>query len=250
MDEVFRRIGFESLVHQQPSVSVLMPTMRPENVARCLDNFRKQTYPEKEVILILNNAEFDLDAIRREAKLIPNVQVFHVEGRTTLGDCLNRGAEVASGRYIAKMDDDDHYGERYLSDSVLAASFSDADVVGKAFHFVYFEGTNTTALVGKSALLQEMPEHRFESIVLGATLLVQTDVVKDISFESISLKEDTNFQRSAASAGCRIYAADRFNYIRVRMRRSSSHSNQIADAEFLKRCRDHTPGLDLGRMMI
>ena len=117
MNEVFRRVGLESLASGQPSVSVLMPTMRPENVARCLDNFKKQTYPDKELVLILNNAEFDLDSIRREAKLIPNVRVLHVDGRTTPGHCLNRGVEAASGKYVAKMDDDDYYGERYLSDS-------------------------------------------------------------------------------------------------------------------------------------
>ena len=250
MDEVFHRVGIESPVVSQPTVSVLMPTMRPENVSRCLENFTKQTYPNKELVLILNNAEFDLDAIRRQIGLVPNVRVIHVDGRTTLGDCLNRGVEAASGRYVAKMDDDHHYGERYLSDSVLAASFSDAEVVGKSFHFVYFEGTNTTALVDKSALLQELPEHRFQSTVLGATLFVHTDVLRDILFESISLAEDTNFQRSAARSGCRIYAADRFNFVRVRTRQLANHSDPTPDTEFSKRCRNHTPGLDLGRVMI
>ena len=33
MDEVFRRVGLEPPVSEGPSVSVLMPTMRPENVA-------------------------------------------------------------------------------------------------------------------------------------------------------------------------------------------------------------------------
>ena len=244
MDEVFRRVGIRPLVSKQPSVSVLMPTMRPESVVRCLENFTKQAYPNKELILILNNAEFDLDAIRRYTDPIPNVRVIHVDGRTTLGDCLNRGVEAASGKYIAKMDDDDHYGERYLSDHVLAASFSDAEIVGKGFYFIYFEATDTTALVEMAM------EHTFTSIVLGATLLVRADVIKETPFESISLKEDTNFQRTAARAGCRIYAADRFNYVRIRMRQLSSHSAQTPDSEFLKKCRDHTPGLDLGRVMI
>ena len=124
MDEVFRRVGLQPLGPEKPPVSVLMPTMRPENVARCLENFTKQTYENKELVLILNNAEFDLDSVRKEAALIPNVHVLHVEGRTTIGDCLNRGLKVASGKFVAKMDDDDLYGERYLSDSVLAASFS------------------------------------------------------------------------------------------------------------------------------
>ena len=244
MDEVFRRVGLESLASEQPSVSVLMPTMRPENVSRCLENFAKQMYLEKELILILNNAEFDLDNIRRDAELVPHVQVLHVDGRTTLGDCLNRGVEAASGKYIAKMDDDDLYGERYLSDSVLAASFSDAEVVGKGSFFMYFEQSSTTALA------ELTPEHTFTFFVTGGTLFVRADVIREIPFDSISLKEDTNFQRAAAGAGCRIYAADRFNFVRVRTRRLSDHADRTPDSEFLKLCRDRTPGLDLGRVMM
>ena len=245
MNEVFHRAGLEALDMDRPSVSVLTPTMRPQNVTHCLDNFKKQGYENKELILILNNAEFDLDAVRREAERIPNVQVLHVEGRTTLGDCLNRGVEAASGQYVAEMDDDDHYGERYLSDSVLAASFSGAEVVGKGMYFVHFEGTDITALRGNTL------EHTFTTAAIaGGTLFVQTDVIREIPFDSISLSEDTNFQRAADAAGCRIYAADRFNYIQVRMDQSSRHSWQIPDDEFAEKCRDYTPGLDLGRAMI
>ena len=244
MDEVFRKIGLEPLVRKRPSVSILMPTKRPENVLRCVENFRGQNYPEKELILILNNAEFDLSAVERAVETIPNVQVLHIEGRTTLGDCLNQGVEAALGEYVAKMDDDDHYGEQYLSDSVLAASFSDAEIVGKGLFFVHFEAGNTTGL------FKWTTEHTFMTFVTGGTLLIQADVVRDIPFESISVREDTNFQRAAFKAGCRTYSADRFNYIRVRKRGVSSHSDQTPDDEFLKRCRTQTHGLDFARVMI
>ena len=244
MKEVFRRTGLEALFPKQPTVSVLMPTKRPENVARCLDNFKKQSYAEKELILILNNALFDLDTIRRDVESVPNVQVLHVDGRTTLGDCLNRGVDAASGEYIAKMDDDDHYGEHYLSDSVLAASFSDAEIVGKGLFFVYFEGGNTTGL------FEWTMEHTFMTFVTGGTLLIKADVFKDIHFESISVREDTDFQRAAFQAGCRTYSGDRYNYIRVRKQGTASHSDQTPDDEFLKRCRAQTPGLDFERVMI
>ena len=244
MGEIFRRVGVEPLGSGQPSVSVLMPTMRPENVARCLDNFAKQAYRDKELILILNNAEFDLDSIRRDVESTPNAQVLYVEGRTTLGDCLNRGVQAASGKYVAKMDDDDLYGERYLSDTVLAASFSDAEIVGKGMHFVYLEAPNATAL------LEKTPEHTFTFFVRGATLFIRAEVVRDIQFDSISIKEDTNFQRAAAVAGCRIYSADRFNFVQVRTRLVSGHTTQTPDAELLQQCRDQTPGFDLSRAMI
>ena len=244
MNEVFRRIGLESLVAAQPSVSVLMPTMRPENVLRCLENFTKQTYTQKELVLILNNAEFDLEAIRRRAAGIPNVQVLHVEGRTTLGDCLNQGVAAASGEYIAKMDDDDHYGEQYLSDSVLAASFSDAEVVGKGSFFMYFEEANTTALA------EVVREHTYTHFVTGGTMFIRADAARMNPFDAISLREDTNFLHAAAQAGCRIYAADRFNFIRVRTERLSDHADPTQEVEFLKPCRAKTPGLDIDRVMI
>ena len=244
IDEVFRRTGLEPPASEQPSVSVLMPTKRPENVARCLDNFKKQTYPAKDLILILNNADFDLDAIRKDVELIPNVQVLHMDGRTTLGHCLNRGVEAASGEYIAKMDDDDHYGERYLSDSVLAASFSDAEVVGKGAFFMYFEESDTTALT------EVTREHTFTSFVTGGTLLIRAEVARENPFDSISLREDTNFLHAAAQAGCKIYSADRFNFVRVRTRRLSNHADQTPDAGFLKKCRNRTQGLDLERVLI
>ena len=69
MGEVFRRVGLEPPHRDQPPVSVLMPTKRPENVARCLENFTRQTYQNKELVLILNNAEFDLDAISQERRV-------------------------------------------------------------------------------------------------------------------------------------------------------------------------------------
>ena len=244
MAEVFRRVGVEPPAPDQPAVSVLMPTMRPENVARCLENFTKQTYAQKELVLILNNAEFDIDAVKRDAESIPNVQVLHVDGRTTLGDCLNRGVEAASGSYVAKMDDDDLYGERYLADSVLAASFSDAEVVGKGSFFTYFEESDTLALA------EVTRDHTFSHFVTGGTLLIRADAARRNPFDAVSIREDTNFLHSAAQAGCRIYSADRFNFVRMRGRRLSDHADRTPDAEFLRKCRDRAEGLDLTRVMI
>ena len=244
MDEILGKVGLEPIGVSRPAVSVLMPTMRPENVAQCLENFAKQTYEQKELVLILNNAEFDLDAIRRDAESIPNVQVLYLDGRTTLGDCLNRGVEASSGKYVAKMDDDDLYGERYLSDAVLAASFSDAEIVGKGSFFTYFEEPDLMALA------EVTREHTFSFFVTGGTLFIRTDVARKNPFDPVSLREDTNFLHAAARAGCRIYSADRFNFVRMRARRLSAHADRTPDSEFLQKCRYQMSGLDLGRAMV
>ena len=41
-----------------PSVSVVAPVMRPEKVSQCLSNFVRQSYPNKELHLLLNNARW------------------------------------------------------------------------------------------------------------------------------------------------------------------------------------------------
>ena len=245
MDEVFHRVGLSPLGSEQPSVSVLMPTMRPENVVRCLENFTKQAYLNKELILILNNAEFDLDAVRKYTDIIPNVQVLHVEGRTTLGDCLNRGVEARRASTSRRWMTMTTTGIGTYRTAFSQPRSRMRRSSGRDHFFMYFEESDTTAL------RENTPDHTFTSSALtGGTLFIQTDVAREIPFDSISLKEDTNFQRAAARAGCRIYAADRFNYIQMRTRRLSDHYDQTPDADFLKKCRAQTPGLDLGRVLI
>ncbi len=39
---------------------------------------------------------------------------------------------------IAKFDDDDYYGPKYISDTIKAFESTDAKVVGKTTNFIYF----------------------------------------------------------------------------------------------------------------
>ena len=244
MDEMLSRVGLKPQASAQPSVSVVILTCRPRNVTHALENFARQIYQEKELLLVLNNASFDIDAIRAQARAFPNVHVLQMEGQPTLGACLNRAVREASGVYVAKMDDDDHYGKRYISDMMLAAAFSDAEILGKGAYFAHLEGPN------KMALREVRVDHQHTDMVAGASLTVRREVLERITFQSRSHGEATTFLREAAQAGCRIYSADRFNYVMVRRKNSAKHRWKVKDAEFLKDCRDLQPGLDLDRAMI
>lgn len=243
MDELLTTIEVKPPAFPSPGVSVVMPVRRPWNVGRSLMNFAKQTIQNKELVLILNNASFDLERIRKRARAIPNVQVLHVEGRATLGDCLNRGVQAASGRYIARMDDDDYYGPRYLSDLMLAAHFSDAEVTGKGTYFSYVASRDATFLRSVS------PEHADAIFVPGSTFFIKRELLERVTFQPVTKGEDTAFLRDAAAAGGRVYSADRFNFIAVRRRDTSGHVWNVLDDRFLKSCRDPMPGLALSRVV-
>ena len=45
-------------------------------------------YAEKELLLVLNNAIFDVESIEAQAKDLNNVRIVQVDGRVTLGRAL------------------------------------------------------------------------------------------------------------------------------------------------------------------
>ena len=245
MKEMFLEVGVESGDSaRKPSVSVVIATCRPDNVKFAIENYRKQVYAEKELLLVLNNAIFDVESIEAQAKDLNNVRIVQVDGRVTLGESLNRGVEEASGYYIAKMDDDDYYGENYLSDMMLAADFSGAEILGKGTYFVHMKAGNITALRSVAS------QHEFTDFVAGATLTGRREVLREIRFPDCTRGEDSSLLAKASKAGCRIYSADAFNMLVVRGTDHQRHTWDIGDSDFLKNCRNIRSGLEWARVMI
>ena len=245
MKEMFLEVGVESGDSaRKPSVSVVIATCRPDNVKFVIENYRKQVYAEKELLLVLNNAIFDVQSIEAQMKDLHNVRIVQVDGRVTLGVSLNRGVEEASGDYIAKMDDDNYYGENYLSDMMLAADFSGAEILGKGTYFVHMKASNITALRSVAS------QHEFTDFVAGATLTARRDVLREIPFPDRTRGEDSNLLKEASKAGCRIYSADVYNFLALREVEHSKHTWTIEDSEFLKNCRSLQSGLEWERVMI
>ena len=244
LDAIMARIGLPPPERPRPGVSVVMPVMRPRNVVRAVANFARQSHPDKELLLVLNNAHFDRDRIRETVRSVEHVQVLEIPGAPTLGACLNEGVRQASGRYVAKMDDDDHYGAEYLSDLVLAARFSGAEITGKATYYAYVESRDVMALRVVES------EHAWVSGVTGATLFAERDALTRVPFRNVGASEDLFFASDARAAGCRAYSADRFNYVAVRRVDKASHTWKMSDDRFLERCRHPQHGLHLPRAMI
>ena len=245
MKEVFLEVGVKSNGSvRQPSVSVVIATRRPNNVKLAVENYMNQVYGEKELLLVLNNAVFDVESIETQTQDLHNVRIIQIDGSATLGESLNRGVEEASGDYIAKMDDDDYYGENYLLDMMLAANFSEAEILGKGTYFVHMKSKDVMGLriVGR--------QHEFTDFVAGATLTARRDVLREIPFPNRTKGEDSNLLKEASKAGCRIYSADVYNFLAVREVEHSKHTWTIEDSEFLKNCRSLQSGLEWERVMI
>ena len=168
-----------ALIKKYPQVSVLVSTLRADDLTHLLDQLLNQTLNTFELILGLHTIELSqshkkqIAALKRRAV---NVTVETYTHDKTLGMILSSLASQATGEYIAKMDDDDYYGPEHLRDLVDAALDTGADVVGRAMNYVYLEPLQLT--VRRFAPHGTQAIELWSDWVCGGTILAKTAVAK------------------------------------------------------------------------
>lgn len=211
----------------RPNVSALIPTIRPQQVESIFRTVGSQKGVAPQLVLLTHGFEIaagELEHLQSKYGLVDVVQL-SADRSVSLGECLNLCVEASDGEVLTKMDDDDHYGEQYLSDQLFAMDYSRADIVGKQAHYMHL-------LDSKASILRfGHKEHRFTDFIMGPTIMGHRRVFTENPFQPLGLGEDTSFLRSAGAAGMQIYSADRFNFYQVRS--GDGHTWQVQDAELL-----------------
>ena len=229
VDAVLGRLGLPPA--PTPTVSAVVPTVRPENVEHVVRTLAAQRHPAVELVLVAHGIELDEGRVRSLARDhgLDAVQLLRAPREMTLGAVMNLGVEASSGTHVAKMDDDNLYGPHYLSDLVRAFSWTDAQVVGKWAHYAHLQAS------GATLLRFEQAEQRYTALVQGGTMLMPREVVVSLGFEDLPRRVDTTFCEKVARAGGRVYSADRFNFVSMRSGRAAGHTWPISDHEMLSR---------------
>jgi hypothetical protein len=211
------------------SVSIVAPTNRAEEIANVLANAARQEHDDAELILVLHGldvAEADVRAMAADHG-VERLQLLRADASTPLGDVLNLGVDAAGGRYLAKMDDDNHYGRHYLTDLLNAFDSTDAGIVGKWAHYVWVRSADAVILRYPSV------EHRYYRLVQGGTIVARREVVDEFRFSRLPRAVDTDFLNRAWAGGVRTYSADRFNFVSVRGPDRERHTWKVHDIELM-----------------
>lgn len=211
------------------SVSAIVPTNRVHELDNVFINLGRQADADVELVLVahgLSLPQAELQARAREAG-VERLVVVEAAASLTLGACMNLGVEAASGRYIAKMDDDNFYGPQFLADLVDAFRYSGAGITGKWCHYVWLSSTKAVVL--------RFPdhEHRFGNRVQGGAMLFDADVVRSLRFSDIPRRVDSDILDRAQAEGIGIYSADPYNFVSIRSTDRHSHTWTVADSVFL-----------------
>ena len=169
-----------SQVSQYPSVSVVIATVRPNDLENILNQILKQTLPQFEVLLGLH----DIDLNTKHKALIKKlgarkVKVSHQKfpKSATLGEILTTLCQKSSGEYISKIDDDDYYGPEHLRDLVDTALDTKAEVVGRAMNYVYLEPLSLSVRRYSPNGIQAV--ELWSEWVCGGTILVKREAAKN-----------------------------------------------------------------------
>jgi hypothetical protein len=218
-----------------PRLSVVLATNRGAFLEHGIRNVLGQSIEDLELVLCLHGDVPDpppglLDGTHR------TVQVHRLPVELHLGEVLNAGADAATGRHVAKMDDDDWYGRDHLTDLRLAIGYSGADMVGKRIDHIYLAPIERTITRRRSQPERDRPH------VSGPTLFARRDTIRRVRFGKLTGPEDSDFQRRLLADGGRVYGTHSLDVVLHR----HGGNTWDADAEsLLDEAERDVEGLDL-----
>lgn len=208
-------------------VSIITCTNKPHTLNNILDNFNRQYYADKELIIIINNDEIDLEEWVNLTEEYKGIIIFKLSEKTSLGKCLNFAVSKSKYNIIAKFDDDDYYGPKYISNTIKYFNNTNAKVLGKGTNFVYF--------VEKKFLAIRTPNHenRYVRFANGSTLVFKKEIFNQIKFRDMSLAEDVYFCQDCIKNNILIYSTDKYHHVYFRHPIKKNHTWKITDDEFI-----------------
>lgn len=211
-------------------VTIITATMRPQLINQLFQNYSRQDWENKELIIILNKDKAGMGQYLNKAKSIPNVRVFRMPESSKLGACLNYAASLAKYDYIAKFDDDDYYGANYIPEAMAMFQTSKADIVGKLEIYYFFPHRSTLMLRKRNTAYYSTC-----SKVAGATIMFHKRVLEKVSFNTkVRQGSDVRFIKGALEHKFRVYTTSPYNFTALRRADRSSHTWKITDNHLLR----------------
>ncbi|AOH36130.1 glycosyltransferase [Luteimonas sp. JM171] len=230
LNQIASDVGLNVSFGRKPAtVAGLLITMRPELLESCLDRFRADLYPHKELVVVLHGQHFSLSQARSLVRPGEPISVFQFGKQLSLGECLNFAASQTDADYWAKFDDDDLYGPNYLSDIMLYRRATNFSLGGKPAAFIYSEGDQEIRWDPQYAserAWQYRRANRKERIhIAGGTLIGKMEILREVPFSDVRRRgSDTDLLRRADAAGIDFVAFDFFNFALFRSAQQGFHT--------------------------
>ena len=130
---LFGGVAVYNILQNKPKISVILPTYNREIMLKhALNSLLRQTYSDFEVIVIDDGSVDNTWKILKEyADKDKRIKIIRHKQNKGMVYGLNEGLELAKGKYIARLDDDDlSYPERFKKQVAYMEEHPDVAVVG------------------------------------------------------------------------------------------------------------------------
>ena len=181
-----------------PLISVVTPTRgRPQFLPQAYRIFARQTYPERELVLVADEDDRPtLASLEQLQAQDARVRTVVVPARTPTGAKRNAGILAARGDHIVSGDDDDWFGRRRLEYSVMPLLKGQAHATLLIMRHVLF--VDTSPLIAWE--FQHDPKERV--VIYGCTLAFCRDVWEQVGgYPDLILDDDIEFDRCLRRGG-------------------------------------------------
>ncbi len=212
-------------------VTIITATNRPHYMEKVFANYKRQVYKNKELIVVLNNNQMNIEEWKDKANQLNSVRVLQLDENKTLADCLNLAVSYSNYPYISKCDDDNYYAPKFITDLMDVFNHTHAHIVGKRAYYTYLEN--------RRLLILRFPsfEHCYVRFLSGSAMIVKKEVFEKVRFTPVIRGTDTIFLKECVANNFKIYSADRFNYVYVRKLAGEPTTWPIEEEELLaKNC--------------
>lgn len=233
------RRGFGLPNPPEPTVSVLVSTIRPHYMPAVIGYLNAQTYRNSEVLVTVDRQ--DVTAGQRsdwQAMAQFDLHVVQNHDEVPVGELYNEALGRADGEIAVIWDDDDHYGRHHLLDLVLGLRHTSGTIVGKGAEFFHLQSLDLT--------VQRWHKGRYTDTtwIGGSNLAFQRSEILELGgFPPVSAGYDQRLIERVRAAGKRAYRLPGYEYVATR--RASGHTWNPGDGYFLELSARQWPGMAL-----
>lgn len=215
-------------------ITVIACTMRSSFIDNVFENYDRQLWKDKQMIIVLNNDNMDIQTYQERASQYPEneVRVIQLPQKYKLGKCLNHAIELAEDGIIAKFDDDDYYGPKFLREAARAIKSGKASIVGKNTSFIYFETNRALMIFRKGG------EEKYVRSIKGGTLVFRKSVWERVPFpEFKEVGTDSGWVGRCIRRGFRVYSLSKRHYVCIRRKDIKSHTQKKSTRLYMSHCK-------------
>lgn len=199
-------VGFKSTIltgknsDKSPKVSCLMPTRnRKDFVRQSICYFNKQSYPNKELIIVDDGDDGD-ETIRDIIQDVPNISYIFLSKQQSIGTKRNIACEIAKGDLMMCWDDDDWYGKHRISHQVMPFIRNSADATGLSQCVLLSMERQCFWNINPGFQRQLF----LQGIIGGSLMFKKKHWQEGVRFPDASIAEDAHIQRELIQRGANI----------------------------------------------